>query len=36
LWTLVGIGLGLVAIARRMTLARSAAAPGTALVIARP
>jgi hypothetical protein len=36
LWTLVGIGLGLVAIARRMTLARSAKPPGTALVIARP
>jgi hypothetical protein len=35
LWTLVGVGLGLVAIARRMTLARSAEPPGTALVIAR-
>jgi hypothetical protein len=36
LWTLVGVGLGLVAIARRMTLERSPEPPGTALVIARP
>jgi hypothetical protein len=33
---LVGIGLGLVAIARRMSLAHSAPPPGTELVIARP
>jgi hypothetical protein len=33
LWTIVGIGLGLVAIARRATAPR--ATPGTALVISR-